>query len=114
MKVKLFSSTFLPAEEKYDKFFSFESELNEFISTVKVIDIKYSTAAGMCHDAQTHANEYFQDFSALVMYEDIEEPAPAKKPAAKKTAEKKTAAAPKTAAKKPAAKKTTTRSKKAE
>ncbi len=92
MKVKLFSSTFLPAQEKYDKFFTFESELNDFIATVKVIDIKYSTSAGMCHDAQTHANEYFQDFSALVMYEEIEGAAPEKKPAAKKTASRKKAA----------------------
>ena len=79
MKVKLFSSTFLPAEEKYDKFFSFESELNEFISTVKVIDIKYSTAAGMCHDAQTHVNEYVDEHSVLVMYEDLPKTAAKKK-----------------------------------
>jgi hypothetical protein len=70
MKVKLFSTQFLPAQEKYDKYATFETELNEFISSVKVIDIKYSTAAGMCHDAQTHVNEYIEDYSALVMYED--------------------------------------------
>ncbi|MBR2283280.1 MAG: hypothetical protein IJ874_02520 [Ruminococcus sp.] len=96
MKVKLFSSSFLPAQEKYDKFFTFENELNEFIATVNVIDIKYSSAAGMCHDAQTHVNESMLDFSALVLYEDIE---PAKKPAAKKTAAR-------TTARKSAAKKT--------
>jgi len=70
MKVKLFSTNFLPAQEKYDKFVSFENELNDFIATVNVIDIKYSTASGMCHDAQTHVNEYLEDFSALVMYEE--------------------------------------------
>ena len=35
-----------------------------------VIDIKFSTAAGLCHDAQTHVNEFVEDFSALVMYEE--------------------------------------------
>ena len=40
MKVKLFSTNFLPAQEKYDKFVSFENELNDFIATVNVIDIK--------------------------------------------------------------------------
>ena len=87
MKVKLFSSTYLPVQEKYDRYATFENELNEFIATVHVIDIKYSTVAGMCHDAQTHVNEYIQDFSALVMYEDIEPET--KKPAADNTTAKK-------------------------
>ena len=69
MKVKLFSTSFQPAQEKYERFSNFESDINEFIATVKVIDIKYSTAIGMCHDAQTHVNEYVEDFSAMVMYE---------------------------------------------
>ncbi|GEM_PF-536725 len=73
MKVKLFSTRFLPVQEKYDQFDTFENELNEFIATVNVIDIKYSTAAGLCHDAQTHVNEFIEDFSALVMYEDKSE-----------------------------------------
>ena len=77
MKVKLFSTSFLPVQEKYEKFVTFENELNEFISEVKVIDIKYSTTSGMCHDVQTHANEFVEDFSALVMYE--EKPKPRKK-----------------------------------
>ena len=81
MKVKLFSTNFLPAQEKYDKFVTFENELNEFIQTVKVVDIKYSTTSGMCHDAQTHANEFIEDFSALVMYEDKPKAAPKKKKA---------------------------------
>ena len=71
MKVKLFSTSFQPAQEKYERFSNFESDINEFIATVKVIDIKYSTAIGMCHDAQTHVNEHMEDFSALVMYEDL-------------------------------------------
>ena len=70
MKVKLFSTSFQPAQEKYERFSNFESDINEFIATVKVIDIKYSTAAGLCHDAQTHVNEVVEDFSALVMYEE--------------------------------------------
>ncbi|MDE6780439.1 MAG: hypothetical protein K2J40_03145 [Ruminococcus sp.] len=70
MKVKLFSSSFQPAQEKYERFITFEDELNDFLSTVDVIDIKYSTAVGMCHDAQTHVNEYMEDFSVLVMYND--------------------------------------------
>ena len=70
MKVKIFSTSYLPVQEKYDKFDTFEEELNEFIATVKVIDIKYSTTSGLCHDAQTHVNEFREDFSALVMYED--------------------------------------------
>lgn len=68
MKVKLFSSSFQPAQEKYERVVNFEDELNDFLSTVDVIDIKYSTAVGMCHDAQTHVNEYMEDFSVLVMY----------------------------------------------
>lgn len=68
MKIKLFSSSFQPVTEKYERFITFEDELNEFIATVDVIDIKYSTAVGMCHDAQTHVNEYMEDFSVLVMY----------------------------------------------
>ena len=88
MKVKLFSTSFQPAQEKYERFSNFESDINEFIATVKVIDIKYSTAegknhsisevrvndstaAGLCHDAQTHVNEFTEDFSALVMYEEL-------------------------------------------
>ena len=70
MKIKLFSTSFMPEQEKYEKFATFENELNQFIQSVKVIDIKYSTTAGMCHDAQTHVNEYVEDFSALVMYEE--------------------------------------------
>ena len=71
MKIKLFSTNYMPEQEKYEKFAIFENELNQFIQSVKVIDIKYSTALGMCHDAQTHVNEYLEDFSALVMYEDL-------------------------------------------
>ncbi len=70
MKIKLFSSSFQPVQEKYERFITFEDELNEFIATVDVIDIKYSTAVGMCHDAQTHVNEYMEDFSVLIMYND--------------------------------------------
>ena len=70
MKIKIFSTNFMPEQEKYEKFVTFENELNQFIQTVKVVDIKYSTAVGMCHDAQTHVNELIEDFSALVMYED--------------------------------------------
>jgi hypothetical protein len=60
----------MPVQEKYERFITFENDINQFIQTVKVIDIKYSTAVGMCHDAQTHVNEYIEDFSAMVMYED--------------------------------------------
>ena len=70
MKVKIFSTNFMPEQEKYEKFATFENELNQFIENVNVIDIKYSTAAGLCHDAQTHVNEFTEDFSALVMYEE--------------------------------------------
>lgn len=70
MKVKLFSSSFQPAQEKYERVVNFEDELNDFLSTVDVIDIKYSTALGMCHDAQTQVNEYMEDFSVLIMYND--------------------------------------------
>lgn len=70
MKIKLFSTSFQPVQEKYERFITFETELNEFIATVDVIDIKYSTSVGMCHDAQTHVNEYMEDFSVLVMYND--------------------------------------------
>lgn len=70
MKVKLFSSSFQPAQEKYERIVNFEDELNDFLATVDVIDLKYSTAVGMCHDAQTHVNEYMEDFSVLVMYND--------------------------------------------
>lgn len=72
MKVKLFSSSFQPAQEKYERVVNFEDELNDFLATVDVIDIKYSTALGMCHDAQTHVNEYMEDFSVLIMYNDKE------------------------------------------
>ena len=68
MKTKIFSTSFQPAQEKYEKFANFENDINEFIA--KVIDIKFSTAAGLCHDAQTHVNEFVEDFSALVMYEE--------------------------------------------
>ena len=71
MKIKLFSTNYMPEQEKYEKFATFENELNQFIESVKVIDIKYSTAAGLCHDAQTHVNEFTEDFSALVMYEEL-------------------------------------------
>lgn len=70
MKVKLFSSSFQPEQEKYERIVNFEDELNDFLATVDVIDLKYSTAVGMCHDAQTHVNEYMEDFSVLVMYND--------------------------------------------
>ncbi len=70
MKVKLFSTNYLPENERYNKFDAFEEELNKFLASVKVIDVKFSTAAGMCHDMQTKANEYRDDFSALVLYED--------------------------------------------
>ena len=70
MKVKLFSSSFQPAQEKYERVVNFEDELNDFLATVDVIDIKYSTALGMCYDAQTHVNEYMEDFSVLIMYND--------------------------------------------
>lgn len=70
MKVKLFSSSFQPTQEKYERIVNFEDELNDFLATVDVIDLKYSTAVGMCHDAQTHVNEYMEDFSVLVMYND--------------------------------------------
>ena len=70
MKIKLFSSSFQPAQEKYERVVNFEDELNDFLATVDVIDIKYSTALGMCHDAQTHVNEYMEDFSVLIMYND--------------------------------------------
>lgn len=90
MKVKLFSTNYMPEQEKYARFTAFENELNDFISKVKVIDIKYSNALGMCHDAQTHVNEYMEDFSALVMYEDLPSEVK-KKAAAKKKAESKEA-----------------------
>ncbi|MBR6243491.1 MAG: sporulation protein Cse60 [Ruminococcus sp.] len=70
MQIKIFSTSFMPEQEKYEKFATFENELNQFIKSVKVIDIKYSTSVGMCHDAQTHVNEVVEDFSALVMYEE--------------------------------------------
>lgn len=72
MKIKVFSTNFMPEQEKYEKFVTFENDINQFIQTVKVIDIKYSTAVGMCHDSQTHVNEYIEDFSAMVLYEDID------------------------------------------
>lgn len=70
MKIKLFSTNYMPEQEKYERFAAFENELNQFIANVKVIDIKFSTSSGLCHDAQTHVNEYVDDFSVLVMYED--------------------------------------------
>ena len=87
MKVKLFSTNYMPEQEKHARFTAFENELNDFISKIKVIDIKYSSSLGMCHDAQTHVNEYMEDFSALVMYEDT--------PAAPAAAKKKTTSAKK-------------------
>lgn len=71
MKIRLFSTNYMPEQEKYQRFAAFENELNQFIQGVKVIDIKYSTAAGLCHDSQTHVNEYVDEHSALVMYEDL-------------------------------------------
>lgn len=68
MKIKLFSSSFQPVQEKYERFVNFEDDVNDFIKTVDVIDIKYSTSIGMCHDNQTHVNEYMEDFSVLIMY----------------------------------------------
>ena len=101
MKIKVFSTSFMAVQEKYERFATFEDELNEFVSKVDVIDIKYSTSVGMCHDAQTHVNETFEDFSVLVMYnekpkaaedktaaESSETPAEEKKSAAKKTSSK--------------------------
>ena len=41
MKIKLFSTNYMPEQEKYEKFAIFENELNQFIQSVKVIDIKY-------------------------------------------------------------------------
>ena len=70
MKIKIFSTNYMPEQEKYERFVAFENDLNQFISTVNVIDIKYSTTSAMCHEAQTHVNEYTEAFSALVMYED--------------------------------------------
>ena len=70
MKIKLFSTNYMPEQEKYERFAAFENELNQFIANVKVLDIKFSTSSGLCHDAQTHVNEYVDDFSVLVMYED--------------------------------------------
>lgn len=70
MKVKIFSTNHMPEQEKYMRFITFENELNQFISQVKVVDIKYSTSSAMTHDAQTHANEYIDNYSALVMYEE--------------------------------------------
>jgi len=72
MKIKVFSTNYMPEQEKYERFVSFENDLNQFIAGVKVIDIKYSTTSAMCHDAQTHVNEYVEAFSALVMYEEKE------------------------------------------
>lgn len=68
MKIKLFSSSFQPVQEKYERFVNFKDDVNDFIKTVDVIDIKYSTSIGMCHDTQTHVNEYMEDFSVLIMY----------------------------------------------
>ena len=68
MKIKLFSSSFQPVQEKYERFVNFEDDVNDFIKTVDVIDIKYSTSIGMCHDTQNHVNEYMEDFSVLIMY----------------------------------------------
>ena len=41
MKVKLFSSSFQPAQEKYERIVNFEDELNDFLATVDVIDLRY-------------------------------------------------------------------------
>jgi hypothetical protein len=60
----------MPEQEKYERFAAFENELNQFISNVKVIDIKFSTSSGLCHDAQTHVNEYVDELSVLVMYDE--------------------------------------------
>ena len=37
MKIKIFSTNYMPEQEKYQRFAAFENELNQFISTVKVI-----------------------------------------------------------------------------
>ena len=79
MKIKLFSTNYMPEQEKYQRFAAFENELNQFISGVDVIDIKFSTSSGLCHDAQTHVNEYVDELSVLVMYEDNPKAAPKKK-----------------------------------
>ncbi|MBP5580070.1 MAG: hypothetical protein IKW96_14560 [Ruminococcus sp.] len=79
MKIRLFSTNYMPEQEKYQRFAAFENELNQFIQGVKVIDIKYSTSAGLCHDAQTHVNEYVDEHSVLVMYEDLPKTAAKKK-----------------------------------
>lgn len=70
MKIKIFSTNYMPEQEKYERFAAFENELNQFIQGVKVIDIKFSTSSGLCHDSQTHVNEYMDEMSVLVMYED--------------------------------------------
>lgn len=70
MKIKLFSTNYMPEQEKYERFAAFENELNQFIAKVKVIDIKFSTSSGLCHDAQTHVNEYVDELSVLVMYDE--------------------------------------------
>ena len=71
MKIKIFSTNYMPEQEKYQRFAAFENELNQFISTVKVIDIKFAASSGLCHDAQTHVNEYIDEYSVLVMCEDL-------------------------------------------
>ncbi|MCR4796654.1 MULTISPECIES: hypothetical protein [Ruminococcus] len=71
MKIKIFSTNYMPEQEKYQRFAAFENELNQFISTVKVIDMKFCSSSGLCHDAQTHVNEYIDEHSVLVMYEDL-------------------------------------------
>lgn len=70
MKIKIFSTNYMPEQEKYERFAAFENELNQFIQGVKVVDIKFSTSSGLCHDTQTHVNEYMDEMSVLVMYED--------------------------------------------
>lgn len=70
MKIKIFSTNYMPEQEKYERFAAFENELNQFIQSVKVVDIKFSTSSGLCHDSQTHVNEYTDEMSVLVMYED--------------------------------------------
>ena len=79
MKIRLFSTNYMPEQEKYQRFAAFENELNQFIQGVKVIDIKYSTSAGLCHDAQTPVNEDVDEHSVLVMYEDLPKTAAKKK-----------------------------------
>lgn len=57
MKIKVF-------DEAHEK--DLEKEVNEFISDVDVIDIKYQVAVGIFSEEQIYC------FSALVMYEEAD------------------------------------------